>query len=294
MPETATAATEPPIRTVLIVGSGVMGMGICRSFAAAGFDCLVMSRNPAGLKDLPSGVRAVAEPPKEAPDLVIESIPEEMALKLDLFRRLDALYGGRAALASNTSGLPLQEIADALEHPRSFCGIHYFQPAEAFEFVEFAEVKETAPDVTARVKAALERTGKQVIHVRKPVVGLVINRLQHALAHEAYYMIGEGIADAETIDLVLKNLLGPRLAVTGHCEQKDIAGIGMHAQTQRAIVPHLHHGAEPNPLLQRMVEEGRLGIRSGRGFYDWEGRDIEAFKKKAADKLARILAIAKE
>src|ERR1700730_10468910 len=106
------------IRRVAVVGAGVMGRGIASTFARVGFEEALVSRDPAQVKDLPEPIRVVRELPTDpAPDLVIESIPERLDLKQDLFRRMDALYGGETILASNTSGLPLREIAEATRHP---------------------------------------------------------------------------------------------------------------------------------------------------------------------------------
>lgn len=281
------------IRRVAVVGAGVMGRGIAATFVRGGFGVTLVSRNPEGVHDVAADVRVTRDLPDEA-DLVIESIPERLDLKQDLFRRLDALYGGKAILASNTSGLPLTEIAGATRHPEVVVGLHYFQPAEAFEFVELAEVAGTRPDVIERMTAALAKTGKTALHLKKPVVGLLINRLQHSMAHEAYRMIDGGVADPAAIDLVLKRMLGPRLSVTGLCEQKDWAGVVMHAQAQQGIVPHLHHDRTPGRCCQQLAAEGHDGVKTGRGFYDWTGKDLAALRRKNADKLRRILAIANE
>jgi 3-hydroxybutyryl-CoA dehydrogenase len=281
------------IRRVAVVGAGVMGHGIATTFARGGFEVALVSRNPAAVKDVPESVRVTGELPPTA-DLVIESIPERLDLKRDLFHRMDALYEGNAILASNTSGLPLTEIAKATRHPEVVVGLHYFQPPEAFEFVELAEVSGTRSDVIERMKTALAGTGKQALHLRKPVVGLLINRLQHSMAHEAYHLIDEGVADPVTIDLVLKRMLGPRLSVTGLCEQKDWAGVVMHAQAQQGIVPHLHHTHAPGNCCQQLAADGHDGVKTGRGFYDWSGKDVAALRRKNADKLRRILEIANE
>jgi len=286
--------SAPEIQRVLIAGSGVMGRGILATFAKAGFDCALLSRHPDKLGALPEGVRAVGALPSEAPDLVIESVPEELDLKRELFRALDRAYGADTILSSNTSGLPLPAIAQGLAHPERFCGLHYFQPPETFEFVELIEIAGTAPWVAERMKRALERTGKQALHLKKPVAGFLINRLQHAILHEAYHLIEQGVTDAATVDMVARNMLGPRMAVTGLIEQKDISGLDTHALAQQAIVPHLHHGETPSRVVQDLFDAGDLGVKTGRGFYDWSKRDIAAFKRRAADKLARILAIVRE
>jgi 3-hydroxybutyryl-CoA dehydrogenase len=267
-----------------------MGRGIATSFAMAGFHCTLLSRRP----ELIGGLRATGELPEEPPDLIIEAIPEDMALKLDLFRRLDAAYEGHAILASNTSSLPLQEMADALAHPEAFCGVHYFQPAESFAFAEVIEVAQTDPYVVPAVGVALARTGKQAIHLRKPMIGALINRLQHAMLHEAGHLMDEGVVDAESVDLVARNLLGPRMCVTGVLEQKDLSGLKTFAAVQRALVPHLYHGAEPCRYVQDLAAAGHDGVTTGRGFYDWAGKDVERLRRRIADRLARILAIVRE
>jgi 3-hydroxybutyryl-CoA dehydrogenase len=140
-----------------------------------------------------------------------------------------------------------------------------------------------------RVAAALARTGKEPIVLYRPVVGYVINRLQHCILHEAYHMIAEGIASAETIDKVARGLLGPRMAVTGLVQQKDIAGLTVHALAQRAIVPTLDHRRVPNAMLQTMVARGDTGIDAGRGFYDWTGLDAGKVRADAAARLRALL-----
>lgn len=283
------------IERILVAGSGVMGRGIAASFAAGGLDCAILSRDPGRLAGtLPAGVSAVGEPPSEAPDLILESIPEDIDLKKDLFQRLDAAYAGRAILASNTSCLPLDELASVVKHRDRFCGLHYFQPAESFEFVELIRIAETKDEVIGAVSGALARAGKQPILLNKPVIGFLINRLQHALVHEAYHLMEEGAVEASTVDLVLKNLMGPRMSITGIFEQKDLSGIDTHALAQLAVVPHLHHGAEPSRICQDLHAKGDLGVKTGRGFYDWRDRDVDAVRKANADKLARILAIVRE
>jgi 3-hydroxybutyryl-CoA dehydrogenase len=282
------------IRQVMIVGSGVMGRGILGTFARAGFDCLMLSRNPGKIRDLPAGARAINTPPTEPPDLVFENIIERLGPKLTLFKQLDELYAGHTIFASNTSALSLQTLADATSHPEMFCGIHYYQPAEEFDFCELISVAQTSEETVTRVTEALAKTGKRAVHLKKPVIGALVNRLQHAMLHEAFYMIEQKIVTAEEVDLVAKNLIGPRMSVTGLIEQKDLSGLDTTALSQQGIVPHLHHGAEPIKLLQNMAAKGETGVKSGRGFYDWKKRDVPALKRQAADKLARILAILRE
>jgi 3-hydroxybutyryl-CoA dehydrogenase len=130
--------------------------------------------------------------------------------------------------------------------------------------------------------------------LERPINGYLINRLQHSILHEAYNLLASGIASAEMIDGVAKRLLGPRMCITGLLEQKDLAGLEMHAQAQRSIVPTLAHTNVPNAYVQDMVARGDVGVRSGRGFYDWRGKDTTGTQKKANERLQRLLAFLSE
>lgn len=275
---------------VLVAGSGVMGRGIARSFAEAGFSTAVLSRDPGKVDGLDSRVELVAEPPKEAPELVIESVPEVMELKRALYARLEAAWTGAPILASNTSALPLQELADGLGHPERFVGIHYFQPADVTPVVEVARVRQTDEGAFQRAAELVRASGKFPLLLRQPVPGLLINRLQHAILHEAYYLIEKGITTAADVDLAAKELLGPRMSVTGLIEQKDISGLDTHALAQAAIVPELHHGAEPLAVVQGKHRANQIGVKTGVGFYDWRGFD-PAYRGKASALLSKLLEL---
>jgi 3-hydroxybutyryl-CoA dehydrogenase len=281
--------TERMIRSVLIVGSGAMGWGIFSSFAGAGFDTTMVSRNPDRLPPLPAGGHAVSALPADPPDLIIESIPEIPGLKIDFFRRLGEAYGDVPIAASNTSGLPLEELAAAYGHPHRFVGIHYFHPADVTPLVEVIPVADIDGSIVRQTVAALAKTGKEALVLKKPVAGFLVNRLQHAILHEAYYLIEQGIVSVEDVDRAAKRLFGPRMCITGLIEQKDLSGLDTHALAQQAIVPHLWHGAEPNRFLQDKYERGGLGLKTGRGFYDWSGKDPAAVRKTAAERLTRLL-----
>ncbi len=282
------------IDTVLVAGYGEMGRGIVASFAGGGHRTIVLSRDPSKVENLPDGVTVTADLPGAAPDLVIETIPEDMALKREFFGRIEAAYGGGTILATNTSGLPLQDMADGLRHPERFLGIHYFHPADAFPMVEAIRCAQTDDGAFALCIEALRRNGQEPVIVNKPVNGFLLNRIQHAMMHEAFYLIQDGVCSLEDVDNVCRLVLGPRMCVNGLIKQKDISGVNTTAASQRAIVPTLYHNHEPCALVQDIAARGDFGVKTGKGFYDWTGIDVKATLAKAADKMHRILAIARE
>ncbi len=285
------------IRTVCVAGGGTMGLGIVRSFMAAGFETWLMSRDPFAPKpSLPEGVRrigldAAATAP---PDLLIESIPEEMALKQAFLDQAEAAWGDAAILASNTSVLPLQQLADARRHPARFCGLHYMYPADALPFAELIAVRQSDPAMLDAVETLLARTGKQTLRLHRPIRGALVNRLQQAMLNEAYWMVGEGAVDIATVDLMIRRLLGPRMSVTGLVEQKDLSGLGTHATVQETMVPLLHHEGRAAGWMLDLPKRGETGADAGLGFYDWRAADPAAYRAYAARNVARMLVLQAE
>ncbi|MBU2054359.1 MAG: hypothetical protein KJ936_09545 [Proteobacteria bacterium] len=279
---------------VVIIGGGVMGRGIAATFAAAGIPTAILTLDAANVAGVDRRIALIEKLPPGAPDLIIESVPEKMELKLQCYAAIEAAYAGKTALASNTSSLDLEELARPLRHPERFLGIHYFMPADVNDIVEVAPVRATLPAVKETAVRLIEATGKSVLLLKRAVPGLLINRLQHAILHEAYYLLEEGVATVEEIDRCAREILAPRICITGLIEQKDISGLDTHALAQQALVPLLHHGDKPRRIVQDLYAAGHLGIKSGRGFYDWSGKDPAQVKAEAARKLAELLAYLKE
>lgn len=274
-------------RSLAVIGGGVMGRGIAHVFADAGIAVTLVTSRPAEFAY--PGVTVASELPPAAPDIVLESVIEDTAIKHAVFARVEAAYGGAPVLATNTSGLSLEELAKPLKFPARFLGMHFFMPAEAFAMIEVVRTQATDPAALELAVAAVRQSGREPILLEQPIPGYLFNRLQHAILHEAYHLIDGGITDAATIDAVAKRLLGPRMCITGLIEQKDISGLETHARGHRAIVPTLAHTGVPTARIQGLLDEGRVGIRSGGGFYDWGGRDADAIAREAADRLTRLL-----
>lgn len=279
-----------PIETVLIYGYGVMGRGVAKTFAGAGFTTIVKSSRAGKLVDLPKKALAVERLPAKAPDLVIEFVPEDVRAKQAVYAEIEAAYATDPPLiATGTSGLDLVELGRNLKRPERFLGVHYFMPADAAPVVEVMAGLTTPPEEVDRVADALRRTKKEPVVLYKPIVGFLINRLQHAILHEAYYLLEAGVATAEDIDHAVCRMLAPRMCLNGLIQQKDISGLKIHADAQASIVPKLFHNAVPNPMLQAMVARGHTGLAAGRGFYDWSGCDVEGVRAQASSQLAKLL-----
>lgn len=276
---------------VLVAGSGVMGRGIAASFARAGLNAAVLSRNPDAVDQSQYECPVLGALPEAPPALVIETIPEVLEMKHEFNRRVEAAYGGGTILASNTSSLSLQELADPLAHPERYCGIHYFQPADVAPVVELARVAQTDAAVMTRAEALLERSGKAVLRLNQPIDGLLINRLQHAILHEAYHLIEQGICTARDVDMAAKQMLGPRMSVTGLIEQKDLSGLDTHALAQAQLVPLLHHGDTASRVVQDKYAGNRLGVKTGTGFYDWRQCDVAAYQGRTRALLNEVLDV---
>ncbi len=285
---------QKEIQSVLVIGPGTMGRGIANTFIRGGHDVTVLSRNPDKVAPFEGTVRITDTLPDVAPDFLIESIVEDMDVKRALIAQIETKYGGKPILATNTSGLSMEDMVAGMSYPERFIGAHYLQPADALPIVEVIRVAETSDDVVAAVKAALQRNGQNALVLNRPVPGFLLNRLQHAMMHEALAMIEEGVCTAEDVDNCLKNALAPRMCLTGLIEQKDLSGLQVTAATHRNLVPDFHHTNTPVALLQDMVKAGNLGVSSGQGFYDWRGRDVDGYKRAVAKKLDRILAILAE
>jgi 3-hydroxybutyryl-CoA dehydrogenase len=285
---------ERPIKRVVVAGYGTMGRGIAKSFAETGFETIVWSRRARSLTDLPKGVTAVEVLPKEAPDFILETVEEEIGRKREIYQAIEAAYPPTVVVGTNTSGLMLEDLAAEFKAPGRFCGVHYFQPADVFPMVEVIAGPQTPRAVIERVADAIRRTRKEPIVQMRAVPGFLINRLQHAILHEAYHLIESGVCTPAEVDSVAKWMLGPRMCVTGLIEQKDISGLTIHAKAQQAIVPHLAHDHTPNRWVQQMIAGGDLGLKTGRGFYDWADCDAKAVATQAAKRVEAVLAFLKE
>jgi 3-hydroxybutyryl-CoA dehydrogenase len=278
------------INNVLIYGFGVMGRGVAKTFAAAGYNTMVKTRRPVPVSDVLPGVTMLQQLPEQAPDLIIELVAEDVATKRAIYAEIEAAYPHAGPiLATGTSGLDLNELAAGLKKPESFLGLHYFMPADKSLVVEVMAGPSTPADLVDLAAQVMEKTGKEPIRLYKPTIGFLLNRLQHAILHEAYCLIQEGVASAAEIDHAARRLLAPRMCLNGLIQQKDISGLKIHAEAQRSIVPSLFHNGIPGAVLQDMVARGETGLSAGKGFYDWSGCNADAVRSRSSANLQKLM-----
>lgn len=302
---------DHPIQTLAVIGAGAMGSGIAALYAARGIDVVLIDPVPGALSraaeviDRQLGVYApdgVAEARRRirmddgleaacAGDLVIEAIPEKLELKRDVFARLDTLCPAESIFATNTSGLSINAIADAVTRRDRFVGTHFFTPADVIPLVEVVRNDDTSVDTVERVMASLRYVGKRPVLVNRDIPGFIANRIQHALAREAISLLEQGIASAEDIDEVVKWSLGIRLAITGPLEQRDMNGIDVHHAIATYLYPDLENRTTPSPLLAQKVADGHLGAKTGQGFYSWPAETREQILRDKSATLTELVAL---
>src|SRR2546421_2331094 len=223
-----------PIKTVLIYGYGVMGRGVAKTFADAGFATLVKSSRAGKLEGLPAKTGVVEQLPKEAPDLVIEFVPEDVRVKQAVYAEVEAAYSGNAPgeaplIATGTSGLDLVELARKMKRPERFLGVHYFMPADTAPVVEVMAGLATPRAEVDRVADALRRTGKEPVVLYKPIVGFLVQRPQHPIPPETYYLIEAGGGFLPDIQHPPRRVLAPRNWPNRLIQQKGISRLKIHA-----------------------------------------------------------------
>jgi 3-hydroxybutyryl-CoA dehydrogenase len=213
-------------------------------------------------------------------DLVIESVPEQMAVKQELFARMDRIARPTAVLASNTSGLSITAITSRCERPERTVTTHFWNPAHLMPLVEVVKGDKSSEETAQAVVKLLGACGKTPVLVRRDRPGQLGNRLHMALLREAVNIVAEGIADAEDVDRALKAGFGLRLPVYGVFEHADLVGLDLTHTVLDYTARDLYSPSPATPLLSELLTQGKLGVKSGRGFYDWS-------KKSAADVIAR-------
>ncbi|WP_433710197.1 3-hydroxyacyl-CoA dehydrogenase family protein [Nocardia sp. CA-084685] len=276
---------------VAVVGGGRMGAGIAQVFATLGSTVIIAEAadQAAALGRVATGLRRADErgklggarvddvlarvvtvaAPTELPadlDLVVEAVPENPALKLEVLTAVDKAVGSQAVIASNTSSLSIAELGAALQDPARFLGMHFFNPVPASVLVEIVRAESTSPEVVKRVRGWVAALNKCEVLVNDSP-GFATSRLGVCLGLEAIRMLEEGVADADAIDRAME--LGYRHPM-GPLRSTDLVGLDVRLAIAEHLAATLSPRFEPPRLLRDKVARGELGRKTGQGFFAWD------------------------
>ncbi len=223
-------------------------------------------------------------------EFIVESAFEDIEVKKDIFRRLDQASEANTILASNSSGLPITKIAEATKRPERAVGSHFVQPAHIVPIVEVIKGEKTTEETITRTIELWHSLGKLPLRVNTDIPGFLVNRMQHAMIREAVYLLCRGISNAQDIDLAITLGLGPRFTISGPLEQRDINGIDTHYMVAKHLWSQLSGWEEPLSAMKEKVDRGELGLKTGKGYYDWKDKDtneVRRFRDEALIKRIR-------
>lgn len=294
-----------------VLGAGLMGVGIATHFIRHGHEVLLYDPDPQRRVEAPavaSGILAelsdVGQFDNAERDaalarlrvtgdlndvararLLIEAIPERLELKHALYEQLEGLIADDAVIASNTSGLPPDELAARMTHPQRLLIAHFWHPPHLIPLVEIVPGRATDPRHLAAAQALLGGMALEAVLLERAAPGFVGNRLQFAVLREALHIVHSGIASAEVVDQVMRASLGRRYAMVGPLEAADMTGLATVADIARHLFPELATGDEMMALVEQRLQRGDTGQRSGRGFYLWDDARRERIQRRRAHQL---------
>jgi len=305
------------METIAVIGAGMMGPGIAQIFAARGHGVRVQSKTEGRLGTVRDRVRANLErmadyglaPDGDIPavldrirvttdlaaacegaDVVIEAVTENLAVKQQLFAELDRLCPGETILCSNTSVMSITEIAAKTARRGRILGTHFWNPPHLVPLVEVVRTEQAEPACMDRICDLLSSVGKVPVKVQKDVPGFIANRMQHALWREAFAIIDEGICDAATIDIAVRNSFGLRLPVLGPAANADLVGLDLTLAIHDYVLPHLNTSSTPSSTLRASVAAGKLGFKTGSGFLTWTPESMQAVRDQLTTYLLEVIS----
>lgn len=298
------------VKTVAIVGNGRMGTGISQVFASHGMEVRLIGRSEESLarargtiesnlaefvgrqvmskSDAASALARVTTGTDfgaaEGADHVIEAVPAERPLQIEIFGRLDEVCAPDVVIGS-TSGQPISLMVERMKYPERAVAMHFIFPAQLITLVEVCGGDKTSPEAVTWACDLLKSIGYTPAVINKEVDGFIINRLQFAILREAWSMWANGVASAQAIDDSFKLTLGRRYSVTGPIESAELGGLDILHTFAEFLFPALDNSSQPPEALTALVNEGHHGFKTGRGVYDWSEKDGQALLNARVDRL---------
>ncbi|MFM0361443.1 3-hydroxyacyl-CoA dehydrogenase family protein [Paraburkholderia sediminicola] len=296
-----------------VVGTGLMGVGIATQSALHGHRTIVHDVDPARLASVAPKAEAVLDELIDAgridhvakqaalariethaqlgvmaaAQFVIEAIPEVLELQHRLYVSLAELMADDAILASNTSGFPPDQLVAPLRAKERFLIAHFWNPPHMIPLVEVVPGTATAPEVTERTAALMSAIGMEPVVLVKAIPGFVGNRLQFAVLREALNIVRSGAATPDVVDRVMKASLGRRWGIVGPLEGADMGGLDTFLDISTHLMPELAKDEDVLDLLRAQVDAGRVGLRSGAGFYEWDDAHLARVKEGRKQVISR-------
>ena len=287
-----------------------MGADVAAIFAAGGMGVDIVQRPGKTRDSLPArfarsmaelgdaGIEAalhdaLADVPWQQAGIVVESVNEDLPLKQRIFAELEALAPAGIPLTSNSSSFPISRIADGLNSGRRMLGLHFFMPAHMVPLVEVVRSEATDPALAQSVFELMQRLRRKPVMVAKDIPGFLANRMQHALMREAFSLIERGIATPEDVDIAVRYGFGFRYVAAGPILQKEMSGLDVNFLASSEVFPDLCNDAKPAAKLAAKVKAGEIGMKSGKGFYDWPAEKIARARARYQSALRRGLDILK-
>ncbi len=309
------------IKKIAVLGAGTMGPGIAQTFAIGGYDVTMWTRSEStrekALASLKSSLNTFAEEGEiaadqveeilsrvnfkltvaeaiEGADFIMETIVEKKDAKEELYAQIAELVGPEVIIASNTSAMNIFEIVPEKILPQQII-CHWYAPPQLIPLVEVVKSEQAPQEYADIAVEMLNKCGKTAVLMKKFIKGYIVNRLQQCLNREVFYLLDNGYCDAEAIDLAAKASFIPRAVVLGLLKRADFGGLDMTANNYKNRSYTMPEKGDELPTsLAELVDAGHLGIKSGKGFYDYEGVDIEELKTKRDKQLFEVFRLAKK
>lgn len=222
-------------------------------------------------------------------DLVIEAVFEDMALKQDIFAKLEERCAADTIFCTNSSVMSPSQISKKLRYRERFVGTHFWNPGHLIPLVEVVKSDATSDETAEVVMAVLSSVGKEPVLCKKDVPGFIANRMQHALWREAISIVERGIADAATVDRAVRYSFGLRLPQLGPLENSDMVGTDLTYNIHNYILRDLEDSHKPSPLLEKLLTDGKLGFKTGEGFMTWTEEEAKQSAWDLNEYLIRVL-----
>jgi 3-hydroxyacyl-CoA dehydrogenase len=295
------------VKTVAVIGAGTMGPGMAATFARHGFETRLFDVKPEQLEKAKGTVDFVyktligggfiteeeAEAGKsnitftgdlaqalKGAEFVLETVPEKLEIKHAVIRDIEQHVGDDTVIGSNTSGIPITTLAEVTKHPERVVGMHWSNPPHLIPVIEVIKGDKTSQEAVDTTTAVAKQIGMIPARVDRDVAGFVENRILYAIMREALHLLDEGVASAEAIDTITKWGIGYKLAVIGPLELLDVAGLDIYTSVASYLNKDLNASPGISSTVTSKVEEGKLGLKTGGGLFEYTPEQIQALTQK--------------